>query len=93
MSTRIAAALVFRIIALWLLLEGASSLVGYGVLRSGLDRHGQSSRPAADVATYATAVQQWRHHALSVGLPRVFLGGILLVAAKPLGKIVAHGLE
>jgi hypothetical protein len=92
MNARIAAAVGLRIIALWFLLQGACGFLAYGYFRL-TDRSAQVSPRETEVSKRATAVEQWRRHVIYTDIPTFVLGGILLLCAKPLGKLVALRLE
>ena len=93
MSTRTAAVVGVRIVALWLLFQATCGVVGYGLFRAGIALRSHSARRAADVAADVTVLQAWSQSVVYTTLPRFAFGVVLLITSRPVGRIIARGLE
>jgi hypothetical protein len=96
MSAHTVAVVGVRIIALWLLLEGTCTVVGFGLFSAGLavKTHSLHRRVGPDAEEPSdVAYMPWARSTAWSSVPRFVLGGILLLSAKSVGRLIAKRLE
>ena len=96
MSAQTIAVIGIRLIALWLLVEATCTVVGFGLFSAGIavKAHSLHRRfgPDAEEPT-EVAYMPWAGSTALSAIPRFVFGGVLLLSAKPIGRLVGKRAE
>ena len=95
-SAQTVAVVGVRLIAVWLLLEATCTVVGFGLFSAGVavKSHSMHRRVGPDEEEPSeVAYMPWARSTAWSSITRFALGGILLLSAKPFGRLVAKRLE